>query len=511
MRAVFVYYFMPSIRNYLLNFIKLDRFKNNYWILIFAVYLVLLAAVVARHEPWMDEAQAWLLAKDASLTELFVTYLRYEGSPGLWHLILSIPAKLNFPYFTINVLAAIFSALAVWLFLRYSPFPPLVKILFPFSYFILFQYAAVARNYCLVAPLLFLIAINFKSRLEKPIVFSLLLCLLANVSTHTFLIAGAFLAVHLLDVVKAWKELDKRAKIGQIITFLMFGAVSVLIVLMLFPASDHFLGNVNNWSVTNFLYVTRWSVSSALLFDESSGFRWLQVWLSLAVFFITIFWLIRKRLALWYLFPQFLILALFSVRYWNLWHVGIVFFLWIFALWISFDKDKTEISAPSVPSKIMLALLAIVLATQIYWAFYAVRSDFRQNYSGSKEIAEYIKENNLENRKIFVSGWKSAAIHPYFDKNIFYNYNEGAEKRFWIWTMANQTPLGADEQIFASIENEKPDVLIFAADHLDVNLIKEIKGYRYERAFEGYLYWKTGFHELNYYWLFRRNETQPAP
>ena len=57
------------------------NFKDKYWIFVFALYAILLAAVVSEHEPWMDEAQAWLLAKDSSLTELFVKYLRYEGSP----------------------------------------------------------------------------------------------------------------------------------------------------------------------------------------------------------------------------------------------------------------------------------------------------------------------------------------------------------------------------------------------------------------------------------------------
>jgi hypothetical protein len=496
---------MPDIRDYLSNLVKADGAENKFWILIFIAYLVLLAAVVSRHEPWMDEAQAWLLAKDASLAEIFLTYLRYEGSPGLWHLILSIPARMGLPYFTINVLSASAAALAVWLFLRRSPFPPVVKILFPFSYFILFQYAVVARNYCLVAPLLFLIAVKFKTKLEKPIAFSFLLALLANVSAHTFLIAGAIFAAHLVDVAKAWKTLDKAVRIKQLMAALLLGATAVFIILTLLPASDHFLGDANNWSVTHFFYVCQWSISSALVFDESSRFVMVQIWLSLIVFFITVIWLRQKKVTLFYLFPLFLILALFSVRYWNLWHVGILFFLWIFALWIGFDKDETPAASRAiVPTRFVSAMTALVLMTQIYWAFYALRNDFYENYSASYDVAAYLKETKSENQKIFVSGWKSVALQPYFDRNIFYNYNDGADKRFWIWTVSNRTPLGADRQIIDSIRSENPDVVIFASDHLDITAIKEIDGYRYERTFEGYLYWKTGFQELNFYWVFRR-------
>src|SRR3954471_21317868 len=123
--------------------------RERYQLIVFSIFVTLLAVAVSHHEPWMDEAQAWLLAKDTSFKELFLKYLRYEGSPGLWHLVLMIPAKLGLPYFTINILSAAFSACGVWIFLRYSPFPPLIRMLFPFSYFILFQYAVVARSYCL--------------------------------------------------------------------------------------------------------------------------------------------------------------------------------------------------------------------------------------------------------------------------------------------------------------------------------------------------------------------------
>jgi hypothetical protein len=136
----FIYHLMPDFKLYQSYLFEADNFKSRRLLAaIFALYAVLLAFAVAHHEPWMDEAQAWLLVKDASLVEIFTHYLRYEGSPGLWHLILAIPAKLGFPYFTINIISAVFSALAVWLFLRYSPFPLLVKILFQFSYFIFFS------------------------------------------------------------------------------------------------------------------------------------------------------------------------------------------------------------------------------------------------------------------------------------------------------------------------------------------------------------------------------------
>ena len=274
---------------------KINGFPHKYRIIIFAVYAILLAVMASKHEPWMDEAQAWLLAKDASLIDLFVKYLRYEGTPGLWHLILMIPAKLGLPYFTINVLSAAFSALGVWLFLRYAPFPLIIKILFPFSYFVFFQYGIIARSYCLIPLLLFSIAIIYRRKIERPVLFSLLLCLLANVSSHTFLIAGAIFFVHILDVAKAWKALDRQSKIYQVFSVVIFALTSLLVVSILFPPSDHFVVGETNWDVRRFFEISRGMIAGSLVLDETTSFLRLQRFAALIVFIVSLVWFRRTK------------------------------------------------------------------------------------------------------------------------------------------------------------------------------------------------------------------------
>jgi hypothetical protein len=497
---------MPSFKNYYSYLFKTDDLKSKYQTLVFAAFAILLALAVSRHEPWMDEAQAWLLVKDADPIDVFVKYLRYEGSPGLWHLILMIPAKLGLPYFTLNILSAVFAAAGVWLFLRHAPFPPIIKILFPFSYFVLFQYAVVARSYCLIPLLLFSIARIYPNKIQQPVLFSFLLALLANVSTHTFLMAGGIFAVHLLDVAKEWKTLDKPTRNGQIGAVLLLGSIALVIYLLLKPAPDHFLGNYNNWSLANFFNVSKFAISGALAMDESSPFRWIQMGLSLGIFFVTVVWLRQRKLTLLYLLPLLFIFGLFAVRYRNLWHDGVTFFLWVFVLWIGFEKGKNQ--AENLLVRLFPILITFVLATQVFWTLSVIRNDYYQSYSGSYELAEYIKGNQLEDRKIFISGWKSVAISPYFDRNIFYNLNNGAEERFWKWSDSNETPLGAFPEVVDSIQSEDPDIIIIASDHLDLNDLNKIEGYRPKAIFHGRLFWKTGFHELNSYWVFEKDEPE---
>src|SRR5580658_6317448 len=121
------------------------------------LYATLVAFAIPYHEPWVDEAQAWQLARSLSLTSLFNTYIRYEGAPGLWHFLLWMMIRIHISYAGLHWICGAIATAGVGLLLFKSPFPRYLKLSLPFTYFLLFQYAIVARNYVL-APLLFFLA-----------------------------------------------------------------------------------------------------------------------------------------------------------------------------------------------------------------------------------------------------------------------------------------------------------------------------------------------------------------
>jgi hypothetical protein len=61
------------------------------------IFSAILAIVGPHHEPWFD-AQAWLIARDATLWDLLAHRVRYEGSPGLWHLLLWFLSRAGMPF-----------------------------------------------------------------------------------------------------------------------------------------------------------------------------------------------------------------------------------------------------------------------------------------------------------------------------------------------------------------------------------------------------------------------------
>lgn len=48
--------------------------------IVLGLYVLLSGWITHFHEPWADEAQSWLIARDSSLSDLFLKRLHYEGT-----------------------------------------------------------------------------------------------------------------------------------------------------------------------------------------------------------------------------------------------------------------------------------------------------------------------------------------------------------------------------------------------------------------------------------------------
>ena len=126
---------------------QLSKGRRAEWtaLILFALsYLV----ITRYHEPWFDEAQAWQIAKCASLREILFVLPHYEGHPPLWHLLLAVPARLGVPFEPgLKGVGFCISAASVALLLFRSKMPRPARLLLPFSYFFFYQYGIVVRPY----------------------------------------------------------------------------------------------------------------------------------------------------------------------------------------------------------------------------------------------------------------------------------------------------------------------------------------------------------------------------
>ncbi|MDE7289319.1 MAG: hypothetical protein K2N71_07455, partial [Oscillospiraceae bacterium] len=129
-------------------------------------------------------------------------------------------------------------------------------------------------------------------------------------------------------------------------------------------------------------------------------------------------------------------------------YVGIITVFLIFWLNVCFDTEEPPESLgkyDEILHYVFAASGCIFIFVQIIWTVLSAAADIKYNYSPGREMAAYIKENNLENSNIMCS-WttyeaedgtrynfnfsaEATVVLPYFDENIFCNFNEGRDDK----------------------------------------------------------------------------------
>ena len=155
------------------------------------LFLAVGAFTASHHEMWRDEIQAWLLARDSTSVFNLFANLKYEGHPGLWHLCLMPLSRITDSPVIMQMFHLLITGVTVYLFVRYSPFNWFQKLLFCFGYFVLYEYAIIARNYALGLLLITVFCVLFRERYKRFIWVGCVLFLLAHTSVHALIVAIA--------------------------------------------------------------------------------------------------------------------------------------------------------------------------------------------------------------------------------------------------------------------------------------------------------------------------------
>jgi flagellar biogenesis protein FliO len=509
--------------------------KNTLEILTIFVYASLLAFISYFHEPWFDEAQAWLIARDSSLFDMIWNVLRYEGHPPIWYLSLFIPAHLGIPFeIGLKSVNFIFAVLAAGIFIRYSTFPLLVRLLTPFTYFLFYQYGVISRSYSLFMLVLWLIAAAFPKRNERPFLFAILLSLLGGVTAYGMLIAFGIALAWLLEIITEHrkqvpsisKAIKETASDSRFHSLIFTGMIHIFYLAMLWPMPDrHTPQHFDPLTIGDVIF-RFFSVPVGSIFwgdsPETSAFNNVNIYtvfigivglFLVAIFFI---WAFRKRYPYYVLLPYIVLTLFMSFVYFSPQHSGIYIVFILFAVWIVMNKPANA-NPPNQNKKlfkmfdyagkckfplkkIFIVCLAFFFLIQIYWSFTASINDIRLPYAPYRELASYLKENEIEGKKIFnyysIINHKNAyftsdmAVLSYFSKNIFYNHNPGKQHISY----AEHRKLN-DRHLFEQLNNsEQPDFLIGHNKTLPFyDKLFSLSEYVPVQSFMGYYMWKDIF------------------
>ncbi len=475
-------------------FAQSSRRLESLYAAVFCLYVGLVAFVAWRHEPWFDEAQAWLMARDSGPAELLTDRLRYEGTPGLWHLVLLPPAKLGLPFRTVTIISAVIAAATVYLFLRHAPFPWYLKAAFPFGFFTLYQYAVVARNYTLMAFLLVCLAVVFRGRNRRPILFFVLLALLANVSVHGFLMAGLLTAYHLWHLWRKRGGLKRQVLRRHLIGAALLAALAVLIVLQLLPPED--LGFPAGAVRPEQAYLALDALTPVRL-------------LSFIITAVLAVWFWRQGTFLLWAAPVLAVLWVFVFKWSSAWHEGVIYYYSVFCIWVTLDRTSPRSgptpdgAAEQMPPAVKMAWAA-VLGFHVYWGAVCSWHDVVYPYSAGPAACAYLLEHSIHERTIYAHGFSAVSVLPYFAENIFDNYNNKQNPSYFLWSTGN--PLQKPRRTVCDAEPEF--VLVSLKWKGDAGL--ECPRYELLRRFEARIFWKDAVLERASLYLYRLRSPELA-
>ena len=454
---------------------------------ILCLYTALAGCITYFHEPWADEAQAWLIARDSSLSDLFLKRLHYEGTPGLWHLLLWIFCRLHLSYTAMHWATALIGVAAVYILLRYSPFPPLVRALFPFCFSLVFLTAIIARNYSLAPVLTFAACAVLTARKDRPLLFAILIGLLANSSAIAFVLALGIAPLYLARPGRGLASEPKRRVVlaGSALTLLLlFAAYTALPApdmtfgagekLASHPAIGRLLSDItaipqpaakqdaslaiplnSTMPDLNALYLARHSnhhflSHMVLRFVSFASIAFFPISKSNTLaflFYAVLLWWVICRRSLITLLP--LLVVIVGGRFMGIGehHMSVVTAALIVTLWLTWSRPAS-ISRRS--ELLFQFVLLVVLIEQAAWTAHAAAYDIRQPFDPSIATAHFILPK-ADKYRIASIGFEPLAVLPYASHNIFFNQTT----TYWPWKQG----LNPDVHIAQTIA-EHPDFVL---------------------------------------------------
>jgi hypothetical protein len=460
-------------------------------------YSALVMFAVAWHEPWCDEAHSWVLVRNVGLWRTLTKYLHYEGAPGLWHVFIWLLQALRVPYAGFNYASALVAIGGACFFVRYAPFPPLVRRLFPFTYFLGYQYAVIARNYVFL-PLLLFVALHLLPRAkEHPLRFTAVLALLANVSVHGTLMAGGLAVIHLMSLQGPWAGLDHHTRRQHIIAAGLLAAVLAIIALQAFPAYD----SVGVWMMDRGIH--------RKLLDVLRGFDG-------ALFEVGPLSAVGLFIIGWWCFTQgageaFLLLVVplgffYGLIYRNLYHQGTIVLALVANCWIAAQRMRRPEGRPR--RKVVAMVVLAWMCVHLYWTGMAVWHDHWDRYSAGEAAAAYIRPLVEQGKTIYGYDFRTVAIQPYFDVNPFAN-----ERRLgpaWLQSIGWRATVNSEAKTLA----EAPDYIVVGIMDIKTALAAaafQRNGYAPTVFVKGALIWKDRTQQPESFAILRRVDPYTPP
>ena len=392
---------------------------------LFVLPLAVVFAVVQaighwHHEMWRDELHFWALArKSEGLWDLFFGERRYDGHPVLWYYLLYLASGVTRSSAALQVVGASLSVAAAVVWLRFAPVPRWLRVMLLGSYYIVYEYGVMNRNYTLGVLLTFVFCALYQPYRPRYLVLAVVLALLSASSMYGTII-GVALAGFLFSSGPHWHDTREgqggirltqvRVPAVWVAAVAVFAAGLLITVLTTLPPADAQyvppplrpvtrpvveelltqywrgmfpFGSLADWN---------WPGNDALLSHSPAGAAAMPylgaIWFACCV---ALLWR-SPRAAATYVAGVLMMATAQHTVYGAGWrHLGHYFILLVACLWLHAKQTRGR-----APDALLHCFFAANIAVQILTGFAALRTDYVQLFSGSQEAARFIRQRGLQ-------------------------------------------------------------------------------------------------------------------
>lgn len=415
--------------------------KKQDWLL-FGLYFAFGLFVVLNHEPWRDEFQSWLIARESDSIAALFTNSIYEGHHSGWYLVLWVLTSITESILAFQLFHFFITAVGIFILIKWSPFSNIEKWLLTFNYFFFFEYGVIARHYGITLTLVFLFCALFKYRHTKFHWILSVLFLLLFINIYSFFISFSFFVMLIIEKLDRgdFSKIDWALILGFVI------AIGVSIVDVKPPADS---GYAEGWDLVLRDYLKSPTIlwnsfvpipKNQLHFWSKNFFdfenRYLKYCIKLILLTPILLFIIKKISKSYYTFFFFFLLyginCFFSSAkfYGVLRHHGCLFIAFIAALWIqaylpeninSLKFKFIEKGRNIISEKVAQNTFYFILVLHCFVTIFAVQKEIQYDFSGGKRLSEYIISNNLNDLTIIGdSDFSASTLSAFLDKEIYY-------------------------------------------------------------------------------------------
>ena len=342
---------------------------HRFNIFVLTAFLVVTAIASTQHAMWKDEIQAFLIARDSATPWDIIQHLRLDGHPLLWYLLIWPGARLTWNPETMKPISLAVSTIGLSLFLWRGPWSRLEKLLWPFGYFVLYEYTVKNRAYCVGAALLMCFCALWPVRRQHILAIALVLGLMANVHLYFGIIAIGCIAALAADRYQhgGWRGLlpESWRDIAAAFIFLGFAIFAAYVAAP--PRSGDFATpHAGDLSSALLAFIQIGAPGTILLPHYDSPIVLFIVGVPIGLVLVVMFLFVWLRAArhdaaalTLFLVPIPILVATYMLAYRpSIQHAGVLMFLLIAAEWIR-RSDSSASEQPRPLSNLLTSVLGI--------------------------------------------------------------------------------------------------------------------------------------------------------